>query len=264
MSGMRRNLSGLFVVLGIHIVMATVFIVAWELAIRYRILNPFYFGQPSHVFQYFVVKLQDGTLLTATRVTVLESLAGFALGMSIGTATGLSLWWSHTLTALVRPLLVALNAVPKLIFAPIFILVVGLGFEFKVAISFAGVVIVALLSAYVGSKQADADHVDMIRSLGGTRWQVFQMIIVPSALPWVVVSMEINIGLALIGAVVGEFLASNAGLGYLAVYGAGTFDMSLVLVAVTTLMALAIVMYGAVLAFEAWVLPVRPEPDRAR
>jgi NitT/TauT family transport system permease protein len=260
MSIRRQRLWAVSNVAAIQLAMGAAFILAWELAVRYRLLNPFYFGHPHQVFQYFVTKLHDGSLLTATWVTLSEGLAGFALGMTIGTTAGLALWWSRTLTDVVRPLLVALNAVPKLIFAPVFILLVGLGFEFKVAMSFAGVVIVALLSAYVGSKQADSDLIDMIRSLGGTRWQVFAMVVVPTALPWVVVSMEINIGLSLIGAVVGEFLASNAGLGYLAVYGAGTFDMSLVLVAVMTLMTMATVMYGAVRAFEAWVLPVRPEP----
>lgn len=259
MGSARRRLSGFGSVLAIQLAIGLAFILAWELSVRYRLLNPFYFGQPKQVFQYFLAKVQDGSLLAATWLTLSESLAGFALGMAIGTTLGLGLWWSRAVTDLARPVLVALNAVPKLIFAPVFMLLVGLGFEFKVAISFAGVVIVALLSAYVGSRQADADLIDMIRSLGGTRWQVFSMIVVPTALPWVVVSMEINIGLSLIGAVVGEFLASNAGLGYLAVYGAGTFDMSLVLVAVTTLMTLAIGMYGAVRAFEAWVLPIRPE-----
>jgi NitT/TauT family transport system permease protein len=239
--------------------LALVSILAWETAVRLRLLNPFYFGQPSQVAEYLVLKIRDGSLLSATWVTLTESLAGFVLGMSIGTALGLALWWSRTAAALSRPLLVALNAVPKLIFAPMFILVVGLGFEFKVLISFAGIVIVALLAAYVGAKQADADLIDLVRSMGGSRWQAFQLVVVPAALPWTIVSMEINIGLALIGAVVGEFLASDAGLGYLAVYAAGTFDMSLVLVAVTTLMVLAVGMYWAVRAFEWWALPMRPE-----
>lgn len=252
-------LSETAVVLAVQLGLVLALVLGWELAIRYRLLDPFYFGQPTQVAEYLVAKIQDGTLVAATWVTLSESLAGFVLGMSIGTALGLGLWWSKTAAALLRPLLVALNAVPKLIFAPIFILIVGLGFEFKVVISFAGVVIVALLSAYVGARQADSDLIDLIRSMGGSRWRVFQLIVVPTALPWIVVAMEISIGLAMIGAVVAEFLASNEGLGYLAMYGAGTFDMSLVLVAVTTLMVLAILMYGTVRALEFWILPSRPE-----
>jgi NitT/TauT family transport system permease protein len=250
-------------VLTIQIGLVLILLAVWEVSVRLGVVNAFYVGQPSKVFAYFDAKLKDGTLASATWVTFSESLTGFVLGTAIGTTIGLGLWWSRTLTALVRPLLVALNAVPKLTFAPVFILVLGLGFELKVVMSFAGVVIVALLSAYVGARQADADLIDLIRSVGGSRWQVFVMIILPSALPWVIVSMEINIGLALVGAVVGEFLASDQGLGHLAVYGAGTFDMSLVLVAVTTLVGLATLMYGAVRLFEAWVLPVRPESVQA-
>jgi len=250
-------------VLGIQLSAAMIFILIWEMAIRYEWINSFYFGQPTQVGLYLIDKLQDGTLLDATWVTLSESLVGFVLGTSIGTACGLLLWWSRTLTDLFYPLIVALNAVPKLIFAPIFLLIFGLGFEFKVVNSFAGVVIVALLSAYVGTQQADADQADLIRSMGGNRWRVFQLIVVPTALPLIIVSMEINIGISLVGAVVGEFLASNEGLGYLAIYGAGTFDMSLVLVSVATLIVLAVVMYGAIRLIGHWLLPRRHETLQA-
>lgn len=259
MSAISGRLTSILLLAAIYTALFAIFVTAWEAVVSYKLLNPFYYGQPTRVFRYLVAKIQDGTLASATWITFAEALLGFALGIVIGTLAGLGLWWSRSVTALVRPFIVALNSVPKLIFAPMLILLVGLGFEFKVALSFAGVVIVALLSTYAGTAQADADLTDMVRSLGGSRWQVFQLIVVPTTLPWVVVSMEINIGLALVGAVVGEFLASDAGLGYLAVYGASTFDMSLVLVAVSTLMVLAVAMYGAVRLFAALLLPVRPE-----
>jgi NitT/TauT family transport system permease protein len=246
-------------VLAIQVALVLAALVAWEVLTRWRVLQPFYFGQPTQVFRYAAEKLRDGSLPAATWITLLETLAGFALGMGVGTLLGFSLWWSRTVTKVIEPLLVALNAVPKLIFAPIFLLLIGLGFAFKVAISFAGVAVVALLSAFAGTKQADPDHRDLIRSMGGTRWQVFTLVVVPTALPWVVISMEMNVGFALIGAVVGEFPASNAGLGYLAIYASGTFDMSLVLVSVATLMVLAALMYGAVRKLETILLPWRPE-----
>ena len=115
-------------ILSIQLGGALVIVLIWEVLVRTKVLNSFYYGQPSQVLRYFVEKVQDGTLLSATWITLSETLAGLVLGMTVGTALGLALWWSRIATALVRPLLVALNAVPKLIFAPIFILLVGLGY----------------------------------------------------------------------------------------------------------------------------------------
>ncbi len=245
-------------VFGTQFLLIFLFLLLWEGLTRWRILNPFYYGQPTQVIRYFGAKLQDGSLLVAAWVTLLETLAGFTLGMGVGTVLGLGLWWSRTAAKIAEPFLIMLNAVPKLTFAPMFLLLIGLGFAFKVSISFAGVVLVALLSSYSGSKEADPDLIDLVRSVGASRWQVFRIIILPTALPWIILSMEINVGLALIGAVVGEFLASNAGLGYLAIYASGTFDMSLVLTSVLALVVLAALMYGGVRLLEAKMLPWRP------
>jgi NitT/TauT family transport system permease protein len=234
-----------------------VFVLAWQMMTYGGMLNPFYFGQPSQVLAYFTKFLADGTLLRATAVTVAETLAGFALGMGVGVLLGFALWWSRTAAVVLDPFLTALQAVPKITFAPIFILLIGFGFGFKVAVSFAGVVIIALMSTYAGTRDTDADLVDLLRSIGANRWQQFKTVVVPTTLPWIIVSMEINVGFALTGAVVAEFIASNDGLGYMAIYGAGTFDMSLVLVPVITLVLLAAGMYGVVKWIERWLMPWR-------
>jgi len=240
---------------GVQLAVLVGFVLAWQLTTQAKILNPFYFGQPSQILTYFISLSRDGSLLNAALVTFREMLAGFALGMGLGVLLGFALWWSRTAAALVDPFLIALQAVPKITFAPIFILVIGFGFGFKVAVSSAGVVIIALMSTYAGTRQADADLADLLRSLGANRWQLFRTVVVPTALPWIISSMQINVGFALTGAVVAEFIASNEGLGYMAIYGAGTFDMSLVLVPVITLMLLAAGLYGAIRILERWLLP---------
>lgn len=233
------------------------FVISWQFLTQTKVISPFYYGQPSQILAYCGKMIGDGTLLKATIVTFREALAGFVLGMTVGVALGFALWWSRAIAAVLDPFLIALQAVPKITFAPIFILLLGIGFVFKVAVSFAGVVVIALLSTHAGTKEADHDLIDLVRSLGASRWQVFWTIVVPTALPWIIVSMEINVGFALVGAVVAEFIASNEGLGYMAVYGAGTFDMSLVLVPVLALMLLAACMYGVVRVVERWLLPWR-------
>jgi NitT/TauT family transport system permease protein len=250
-----KPLRGAWSLFILQIVAVLVFVLAWQLMTYAGILNPFYYGQPSEVMAYLLKFLADGTLLRATAVTFAETLAGFALGMAVGVLLGFALWWSRTTAIVLDPFLTALQAVPKITFAPIFILLIGFGFGFKVAVSFAGVVIIALMSTYAGTKETDADLIDLLRSIGANRWQQFKTVVVPTTLPWIIVSMEINVGFALTGAVVAEFIASNEGLGYMAIYGAGTFDMSLVLVPVLTLMLLAAGMYGAVRWIEHWLMP---------
>lgn len=244
-------------------VLAVIFLAAfWQILTQFSVLNPFYYGKPSQVLADALEMTLDGSLLGAAEVTMRETFAGFLLGVAIGTAGGFALWWSPTAVAVLEPFLIALQAVPKVIFAPIFIVVIGVGFWFKVTVSFAAVVIVALISTYAGTEEADSDLLDLVRSLGANRWQMFCIVVVPTALPWIVTSMEINVGFALIGAVVAEFISSNEGLGYLAVYGAGTFDMSLVLVPVIVLTVIAAAMYAAVLLLEKWLLRwIAPKRD---
>jgi len=248
---MKSRIAGSRVTaVAVQLLLIVLLFAVWELLARNRLIDTFYYGQPTQIASYFAKHINDGSLLRATWVTLFETLAGFVLGMTMGVAGGLGLWWSRTVAAILEPFLVALQAVPKIIFAPIIILLIGFGIEFKVAVSFAGVVIIALLSTYAGTKETDPDLIDLLRSIGASRWQVFTSVVVPTTLPWIVVASEINIGFALVGAVVAEFIASNEGLGYLAMYGARTFDMSLVLVPVLTLVVLAAVMYGAVKFIE--------------
>jgi NitT/TauT family transport system permease protein len=244
-------------VFAIQLAGAVLLIILWQCLIRARLLNPFYTGEPSQIGRDFIEGLRNRTLIQATEITMAESLAGFCLGTLAGSVAGLTLWWSARTTMVLRPALTGLNAVPKIIFAPVFILLVGVGFAFKVASSASGVSIVALLAALAGTQRADPDLVDLVRAMGGKRRDIFWLIVVPAALPWMITASEINIGIALVGAVVGEFLSSNAGLGYLAVYAAGTFDMSLVLVSVSILMALSAGMYGLVRILSARLIQGR-------
>jgi NitT/TauT family transport system permease protein len=230
---------------------ACAFVLTWEFLTTTGVLNAFYYGQPTQIFAHAARMSLDGSLLNATLVTLSETVVGFALGTAIGVMGGFALWWSRTAAAVLEPLLVALQAVPKVIFAPVFILLIGVDFWFKVTVSLAAVVIVALVTTYAGARETDADLVDLLR-------QVFTTVVVPTALPWIITCMEINVGFALIGAVVAEFIASNEGLGYLAMYGAGTFDMNLVLVPVVVLMVLAAAMYSVVLFAESRLVPWRP------
>ena len=223
---------------------------AWEVTIRARLLGEPTFGQPSRIIAFFWAGLVDGSLLEHTRVTLVEELAGFAIGTIVGTAIGLGLWWSATLSRVLEPFAVVFNGLPKIALAPPFIVWFGIYQTSKVVLAASICLVVAWLSAYSGVRQVDGDWLDMVRALGGARRQAFEKIVVPAAMPWILSGLRINIGFALIGAIVGEYVASNAGLGYLAVQAAIRFRMSQLWMTILVITALAAAQYYALLWLE--------------
>ncbi|MBI4560739.1 MAG: ABC transporter permease subunit [Candidatus Rokubacteria bacterium] len=248
-------------ILSIQTAMVVGALLLWEWMTKEQLLNPLFFGQPTTIAAYAIEALMDGSLLRAAGITVLETLYGFATGMLLGTALGLGLWWSVSVARVLEPLLVLFNAIPKVTLAPILIVLLGVGLWMKVALAFLNVVILAALTAYLGAKQADPDFMDLVRSVGGSTWQVFYRVVLPSAFPGIISSMKIGTSLAFIGAVVGEFLAAREGLGYLAIYGSNIFNMSLIMVAVLGLLLLALALFAAVRTFEDWLLGWRPRVE---
>lgn len=219
---------------------------AWEAAAHTGLLNAMFFGRPTIIAQYMWEYLADGRLLVSAGVTLHETVVGFVLGLISGTAIALALWWVPPLGRTCERLLVVINAIPKITLAPILIVLFGVGVAMKVALAFLNVFAFVALTAYLGMKQADPDLLDLLRASGATRWQAFCHVVWPSSFSALIVSMKIGIALSFIGAVVGEYLASRQGLGYLAIYGAEIFNMNLVLLAVVGLMALALLLFASV------------------
>lgn len=202
------------------------FLVLWEATIAAGWATEFFFGRPSRIAAWVADGVGSGWLLGHTWVTLYEELAGFVAGTVLGTAIGLGLWWSRPLALALSPIAVILNATPKIVMAPIFIVWFGIGVTSKVVLAVAICGIVAWISAFDAIRSVDLDQVDMIRALGGRRWHVFKSVVIPTSLTWISAAMKINIGLALIGAITGEYLSSTRGLGYLAVKTANEYQMS--------------------------------------
>jgi NitT/TauT family transport system permease protein len=237
-------------VLATQLAGAAVLFVLWEAAIAGGWAREAKFGQPTRILAYFWTGLTDGTLVHHLGVTLLESLAGFALGTVLGTAIGLGLWWSPGLSRVLEPFAVVFNSLPKIALAPPFIVWFGIYHTSKVVLALSICLVVAWLSAFTGARQVDRDLLDMVRAVGGSRWQAFTGVVVPSALPWMLSALRINIGFALIGAIVGEYVASSAGLGYLAVQAAIRFRMSQLWMVIIVITALAAVQYGLLVWLE--------------
>jgi NitT/TauT family transport system permease protein len=150
--------------------------------------------------------------------------------------------------------MVALNSLPKIALTPIFLLWFGVGISMKIALSFATVFLVTFLSAAASLRGLDKELLHLTYALGATRGQVFRYVVIPSSVPWLVSAMKLCIGFALTGAVVGEFVAANQGIGYVLLYGAQLYEMSLVWAGIVALLVIAMLMYGTVAFLERWLL----------
>lgn len=218
----------------------------WQAAADHRWIDGFFWSKPSAIWATLIKFFTRGGAFTDIAFTFRATILGFVLGTTVGSLLGLSFWWSRNYAAIVQPYLICFDSLPKLALAPLVILIFGIGLASKVAIATALTVIVSALTTYAGVKTLDPDQERLFYSLGASRMQVFRKLVVPFCLPWIISILRVNIGLALTGAIVGEFIASQHGLGRQILYAGQTYDIALVWVAVGVLSVLAVAMYAAV------------------
>lgn len=229
-------------------------IAAWEIAARTKLIDPFFWSQPSAIADTLVIFFNEGTAWLDITTTFRETVLGFVVGTSLGATLGLSLWWSRNWARALQPYIICFESIPKLALAPLIILIFGIGLASKVAIAAALTMVVSTITTYSGVRAVDRDGERLFYSLGASRWQVFTKFVIPSCLPWIISILRVNIGLALTGAVVGEFIAAEHGLGRTIFYAGQTYEIALVWVAVIVLASLSIAMYVAVSALEKWLV----------
>ena len=229
-------------------------ILLWEVASRIGLIDPFFFSSPTQILSTAVTKWQSGSLWRDIVYTASSTLLGFLLGTAIGSILGLLFWFSRPVALVAEPWLIVLNALPKLALAPVLVILIGIGFASKVALAFLMTVIVAAMSAYGGVQTVDPALLTLLSSLGAGKWQTFTRLVVPSALPSMITGLRVNIALAMAGSIVGEFIASDRGLGRMIVYAGTVFDLPLVWVGVVVLSVVSILMYAAVVVAEKLLL----------
>jgi NitT/TauT family transport system permease protein len=215
----------------------------WEIGARTGFIDGFFWSQPSKIADTFVVFFTAGDAWTDISFTFRSTVIGFLIGTTAGSLFGLSFWWSRNYAAIVQPYIICFESIPKLALAPLVILVFGIGIVSKIAMAVALTFVISTLTTSAGVKALDPDGERLFYSLGATRWQVFRKFVVPSCLPWIISVLRANIGLALTGAIVGEFISSQHGLGRAILYAGSTYDIALVWVAVLVLSTLAVIMY---------------------
>lgn len=226
------------------------FFALWEIAARLKWIDPFIMSQPSRVLKTIVTLTSDGSIFTHTGVTVFETIIGFLSGTILGTLIAIALWWSDFLSKLLDPYLVVLNALPKTALGPIILVWIGGTMGSIIVMALLVSIVVTILNVYLAFVSVDEDKIKLLTTLGAKKPQILSKVVLPASVPAIISVLKINVGLSLVGVIVGEFLVSKAGLGYLIIYGGQVFKMDLVMTSVIILAIAAALMYLSVTWLE--------------
>lgn len=222
----------------------------WETASRAKWIDPLIFSSPYKIWNLLMQKMGDGSLITHITITLGETVAGFILGTLMGTMLAALLWWSPFLSKVLDPYLVILNAMPKVALGPILIVALGPGLTSIIAMGAIISVIITTIVVYTSFREVDQNYLKVMQTFGATRSQTFKEAILPASFPTIISTLKVNVGLSWVGVIVGEFLVSAKGLGYMIIYGFQVFNFSLVLLSLLIIAVFATLMYKIVEIIE--------------
>jgi len=234
----------------LQILLLTSLLCFWEIAAQFGWIDTFLFSSPSAIVKIFWQYFSSGSIWTHIGITMWETFAGFCIGTVCGIGIAILLWWYPMLSKVLDPFLVVMNALPKTALAPIVIVWFGAGLGGIIAVAVSISIVVTILSAYGDFKAVDSDKIRMLQSFGATKGQILLKLILPGNRENLLSIAKINMGLCLIGVIVGEFLVSRCGIGYLIVYGSQVFRLDLVMMGVVLLAVCAGIMNGAINLLE--------------
>lgn len=226
------------------------FLGLWESASRLSWIDSFFFSSPTGILRYLWQMLVDHSFFTHTGITLLETVASFLLVTALSLLTATLLWYRKSLSEIMEPYLVVLNALPKSALAPLLIVWLGTGTNTIIVAGISVALFGSIISLYTGFCQVDPEMCKLIYTLGGSRLNALTKVILPSSIPLILSNMKVNIGLCLVGVIIGEFLAARRGLGYLIIYGSQVFQLSMVITSIIILCAIAIVFYRLIQGAE--------------
>ena len=231
-----------------------VLIGAWELAAKFKIIDSFITSYPSEIIITIINLFKENNLIYHVGITLYETLLGFIIAVVVGYFIALLLWWSERLRRILEPYVVVLNSLPKIALGPIIIVWVGSGSKAIIFMAVLIGIIVAIISMLNGFLATDKNKQLLLKSMGATKLQILVKLVIPGSLPTFISMMKINVGLAWVGSIMGEYLVSRAGLGYLIVYGGQVFKLDLVMASTVALCILATFMYAIVALLEKLII----------
>lgn len=233
-----------------RILLLLIIVGLWELAARLKWIDPFIMSSPSRIVDTIANLLAGRELFRHIGVTLYETCMGFLLSTLIGTAIAILLWWSEFLRKVLDPYIVVLNSLPKIALGPVIIVWFGAGTESIVFMAILICIIITVLNMLTTFNSCDSGKTLLLQSMGASKFQILHKLILPYSLPSFISVLKINVGMAWVGTIMGEYLVSRAGLGYLIVYGSQVFQLDLVMASTVILCILAALMYLLVALLE--------------
>lgn len=231
-------------------VIFVMFLVLWEVSANLKWIDSFFFASPSRVVCCFAELSKTNSMFSHIGVTLFETLFSFLLVLLLSLLAATLLWYSSKLSEILEPYLVVLNSLPKSALAPLFIVWLGTGTKTIIIAGISVAVFGSIISFYTGFQQVDTEKITLIYTLGGSRKDAFFKVVFPGSVPILLSTAKVNIGLALVGVIIGEFLAARRGLGYLIIYGSQVFQLDMVITSIIILCIIALGFYKSVQIIE--------------
>ena len=239
-----------YLILSIQIGVLVLFLALWELLTYFKIIDAFFYSSPSRIINTIGVIFSSGEMFSHIGTTLIETILGFTLSTIIGTGVAILFWWSERLRRIFEPYMIVLNSLPKIALGPLIIIWFGTGLKSIVFMCILICVIITTISMLNSFLSCDPDKVLLMKSMHAKKSQIFMKLIFPNSFGDLISVLKINVGLSWVGTIMGEYLASKAGLGYLIVYGGQVFNTNLVMASTVILCILAGIMYFGVFKLE--------------
>jgi NitT/TauT family transport system permease protein len=237
-----------------QVVALLILLALWEAAGRAGMLNPLYLPSPSQVGAALVDLFSDGRIWPHLEATFTAALGGLVLGIAVGAVLGVAAALVRLVAELLEPVMTLLNAVPRVVLAPLFVIWLGIGIASKIALSFILVAVLIFFTVFTGIRQVDRRMVERVITLGGDRWALVRHVYLPSVTAWILSNLKIAVGFAFTGALVGEFVAATHGLGYLLSFAQSTYNAALMFALIVLILAVVLLIFGIAGRLEKYLL----------
>lgn len=230
------------------------FLALWEILARFNIIDSFLMSSPSRVLKTIKNLIVTDNLWIHVGTTLFETLAGFFIATALGSLIAIALWWSENLRKILEPYLIVLNSLPKIALGPIIIVWFGSGMKSIIFMAIIITIIVTIITMQNAFLSTDEGKIMLLKSMGANKIQILTKLVIPSSLKCFISCLKINVGMAWIGSIMGEYLTSRQGIGYLIVYGGQVFKLDLVMASTIILCVLAGAMYALVALLEKFLI----------
>jgi NitT/TauT family transport system permease protein len=231
-----------------------VLLAVWETVGRAGMLNPLYAPNPSRIAAALFELFSDGRISPHLEATFTAALGGLALGIAVGVLLGVAAALVRVVAELLEPVMTVLNAIPRVVLAPLFVIWLGIGLASKIALSFILVAVLIFFTVFTGIRQVDRRLVERVLTLGGGRWALVRHVYLPSVAAWVLGNLKIAVGFAFTGACVGEFVAATHGLGYLLSFAQSTYNAALMFALILLILGVVLLIFGVAGRLEKYLL----------